>query len=315
MKTYRVAAIILLLSLVCLAGLSAQELPEKPEDYLGRGVSVRTAGGGSFQGTLVRITDDRIEIVIADGQILQIARSELVDMALLDDRGGARSFYEDSASNRLIVMPTGFPMDRGEFQIADQEIVAVTGSYGINEWLSVWGGVSIPGALFSLRGSLAIGERVGVSVGSFVGASWFDLDLGPLVLPYALASVGENNNNVTVGSGFAMTFNDGFDIPGAVLAVGGKRTLTAGTAIVTENWIIWAKRNRTDPITLVPSEEWSAMPLIIAPSAAFRIANNRLSWDIGAVVPFIIDGNRVDGYYLNDPVFPIPILSLTYRIR
>jgi hypothetical protein len=212
-------------------------------------------------------------------------------------------------------MPTGFPMDRGEFQIADQEIVAVTGSYGINDWLSVWGGVSIPGALFSLRGSLAVGNRVGVSVGSFVGASWFDLELGPLVLPYALVSVGENNNNVTVGSGFAMTFNEGFNLPGAVVAIGGKRTLTAGTAIVTENWVIWAERERVDQVTFETTEEWTAVPLVIAPSAAFRIANNRLSWDIGAVVPFIIDGDRVSGYWLNDPVFPIPILSLTYRIR
>ena len=304
----------LLLVVLVAAGAPAGEIPADPGQYVGLGISIRTSGGGSFQGTFLGLSQDRVEIVVADGQILQIARSEVVDFVLIDSSEGSRSFYEDSASNRLIVMPTGFPMDKGEFQIADQEIVAVTGSYGISDWLSVWGGVSIPGALFSLRGSLAVGERVGASVGSFVGASWFDLSLGPLVLPYALLSVGENNNNVTVGAGFAMTFHDGFNIPGAVLAIGGKRTLTAGTAIVTENWVVFAERERYD-LSGVRTEYWTAVPFVIAPSVAFRIANNRLSWDIGAVVPFLINGNPVDGYQLSDPVIPIPVLSVTYRIR
>lgn len=284
------------------------------EALLGTGISVRTAGGGSFQGTLIGVKDDRIEVLLSDGQILSIARTELTELLEVDDSAGSRSFYEDSASNRLIIMPTGFPMDQGEFQIADQEIIAVTGSYGINSWLSVWGGISVPGALFSLRVSIQVGQSTGMSAGSFVGASWFDLGLGPLVLPYGVVSFGEDDNNITIGSGFMMTFNEGFDIPGAVFAVGGKRTLTATTAIVTENWVVWTKRSSYNPTTEMSEENWTGVPLVIAPAAAFRIVNNRLSWDIGAVVPLIINGSP-GNYFLNDPVIPIPILSVTYRIR
>jgi len=284
------------------------------ERLLGQGISVRTAGGGSFQGTLIGVLPDRIEILLSDGQILQIAGSEITQLSAVDSSEGSRSFYEDSASNRLIVMPTGFPMDRGEFQIADQEIIAVTGSYGINEWLSVWGGISIPGALFSLRASVHAGDHMGLSIGTFAGATWFDLSLGPLVLPYGLVSFGEDDNNLTIGSGFMMMFNGGFRIPGAVLAVGGKRTLTATTAIVTENWVMWGERSQYNEATMQDETFWTAVPFAIAPSAVFRIVNNRLSWDIGAVVPFLIQG-APGAYYLNDPVIPFPILSVTYRIR
>ncbi|MFW5688686.1 MAG: hypothetical protein ACOC1U_03860 [Spirochaetota bacterium] len=287
----------------------AQSLPSGIDP--GDAVSLRTQSGESFQGTLYAVLDDRVEIVVSDGRIIQIAISRIEAAARIDPVSGDRGFFEDSAANRLVVMPTGFPMDAGEFHVASQEIVAVTGSYGINSWLSVWGGISIPGALSSLRASFLVGD-VGVSAGAFVGASWLDLSLGPFVLPYALVSYGDPANNVTVGSGFGMTFNEGFSIPAAVVAVGGKRALSATTALVTENWVVWGERS-----SFIGPEgpAISAVPTIAAPSLVFRIASSRLSWDIGGVVPLFIDGAPDGSYRLATPVIPIPVLSITYRIQ
>lgn len=274
-------------------------------------VSVRTIGGARFQGRLIAVLDDRLEIVLAEGRIVQVAIDQVTEITPIDPTRGERALFEDSAANRLVIMPTGFPLEQGEFHVASQEIIAVTGSYGINDWLSVWAGVSLPGALFSLRASFMPAPTMGVSVGSFVGASWFDLSLGPLVLPYALVSVGDSGNNFTVGSGFAMTFSEGFEIPGWVVAIAGKRTLTSTTALVTENWVIWTERS-----VGFPSEEfYSPVPSIIAPSIVFRIASDRLSWDLGAVVPFFIEAESRTRFFLTDPVFPIPVFSVTYRVR
>ncbi|TFH05727.1 MAG: hypothetical protein E4H09_01515 [Spirochaetales bacterium] len=308
----RVVGVLVFLS-ACSGFLAAE--PTNLGSFLGDAVSVRTVSGAIYQGVLQQVMEDRVELLVPDGEIVQLARSQIETVTAIVSTAGGRGFYEDSASNRLIIMPTGFPMDAGEFQVADQEIIAVTGSYGINDWLSVWGGVSIPGAVFSLRGSVTLGETTGLSAGTFVGISWFGLVDGPVVLPYALASIGEEDNNFTVGSGFMMTFVDGFRIPGAVLTLGGKRTLTSSTAIVTENWIVWAERWNYLSASDTVETYWSAVPLVVAPAVAFRIANNRLSWDIGAVVPFIIQNGENRALYLVDPVIPIPILSLTYRIQ
>lgn len=302
MATWFLAALI--------ATVSAQDFAID-SSLVGQAISVQTSSGASFQGTVASVSSDRIELIVSDGQIIQVARSRITGARILDTAAGQRSFYEDSAANRLVVMPTAFPMERGEFQVASQEIVAVTASYGINDWLSVWGGISIPGALFSLRASAHVVSGVGVSAGSFVGASWLDLSLGPLVMPYALVSFGELENNVTVGTGMAMMFNDGFDIPGAVVAFGAKRTLNATSALVSENWVVWGKRAASP----LEAARLSWVPQIVAPSLVFRIASSRLSWDIGAVVPFFIGGDASFGYSLNTPVIPIPVLSVTYRIQ
>lgn len=301
-------AILLALLLVVAATLA---VGQDARAYVDESVSVRTAGGARFQGRVLAVLDDRMELVLPEGRIVQLALDEVVEITRIDTARGERALFEDSAANRLVVMPTGFPLERGEFHVASQEIIAVTGSYGINDWLSVWAGVSLPGALFSLRASFMPTPSMGVSAGSFVGASWFDLSLGPLVLPYALVSVGDSGNNFTVGSGFAMTFSDGFQIPGWVVAIAGKRTLTSTTALVTENWVIWTERAVGFPV----EEFYSPVPSIIAPSVVFRIASDRLSWDLGAVVPFFIEADSRTSFFLTDPVFPIPIFSVTYRVR
>ena len=276
----------------------------------GSAIAVRTAGGGRFQGTLRRVADDRIEVVLSDGEIVAIARERIEQISRIDVAAGDRGFFEDSAANRLVVMPTGFPLEEGEFHVASQEIVAVTGSYGINSWLSVWGGISIPGALFSLRASAMVGDQIGVSGGSFVGASWFDFPSPPLVLPYALVSYGDPGDNLTVGSGFAMTFSEGFSIPGFVLAIGGKRVLSSTSALVTENWVLWSEETL---FGAAAPAGFDPVPSLIAPSVVFRIASSRLSWDIGGVVPFLI-AETGGGHELVTPVIPIPVLSVTYRI-
>lgn len=307
---------------------------------IGNPVRVETIQGGSFQGVLKAISGDRIEIVAEDGQILQIDLNSIVSVQILDSSESRHTFFRDSASNRLVVMPTGFPMETGEFHVADQEIIAVTVSYGLNDHVSFWAGLSVPGFLLSARYILSPAERFAISVGSFAGLSWIeDLQAGA-ILPYLIASWGEPDNNVTIGGSPVMTFDldrsKPFELSGAVLALGGKKVLTSTSSLIFENWIMWLKRdvydNSIDPV----DKRWDAVPNAILPAVVFRIAGERLSWDIGAVVPLLITNaefvivdpeaseeeeigyNKNTGYKLqgvfDEAIIPIPILSVTYRI-
>ena len=307
---------------------------------MGKPVRVKTVQGGNFQGVLRTVEDDRIEIVADDGQIILVDLASVVSFLVIDTEITKETFFQDSASNRLIVMPTGFPMDTGEFHVADQEIIAVTMSYGLNEHASFWAGVSIPGFVFSGRYILSPAERFAISIGSFAGLAWLERPLTGAVLPYLIASWGEPNNNVTAAVSPIMTFgfeeSVPFELAGAVLALGGKMVLTSTTSLISENWVMWLKRdvydNSVDPVR----REWDAVPRFIFPAVVFRIAGQRLSWDIGAVLPIAIHDSEFvffedldpeaeeDGYYRNsdyrigglfdDILFPLPILSVTYRI-
>lgn len=302
---------VLLCTLMSIAAVaqSTDAIDQLPEP-VGRTIRIATLGGGNFQGRLVSIADDRVEIVTADGQIVQIARAAIEHVDVLAADADRRALYQDAASNRLIVMPTGFPMERGEFHVTDQEIVIVTASYGAGDHVSFWGGVSIPGLVLSARFNATPTPKLGLSAGTFLGAEWFELTT--LALPYALASFGSPDRNVSVGAAGAFTLYpaDSAGFTAAVLAVGGRTILTPTAALIGEMWTIWPKREEGRP---------ALVPWLLTPAAVFRIAGNRLSWDIGAVVPLMFiyspytdtfDFGGIGG----DTIIPIPIVSVTYRI-
>ena len=290
-------------------------------ELVGEPVRIDTEGRGNFQGILLSVGADRVEIEGPDGEITQISRRAITEVQVIGSDAKGRSFYQDSSANRLLVMPTGFAMEPGEFHIADQELAVVTASYGLSDHVSFWAGISPLAAVFSGRFIATIAETFAVSVGSFAGLEWVGITssaFSGMVLPYGLVSYGKSNNNVTIGGGpaFFLSTDTGFDTIGAVAVVGGKLVLTATTALVTENWVVWGKKY--SPAALEP--KWSELPSFIAPSLVFRIAGMRFSWDIGAVLPLMSyydsekDKERIGG--LGGGIWiPIPWISVTYRIQ
>ena len=316
LRTALFFALAILLSVVVAAESPASAVEPGPdpreaagyEALVGQLVAVRTSGGGSFRGTLFSASEDRIELASQEGAITAIAKSSILSLDAIDPKRDRAEYFQDSASNRLILMPTGFGMDPGEFHVAAQEIVAITASYGITQHLSAWGGVSIPGAVANLRWSTKLAERVALSVGALTGIV-FGESAG-LGLGYALASFGHENRNLTLGFGIPAAWDASTPIRplGLVGTVAGKMIVSPTTSVVTENWIIaysdgWA---------------WSRTELDAFPAAVFRIAGDRFSWDIGAVVPLFIGrsyGSFIQGLMDGGTIIPIPILSVTYRVN
>ena len=295
-----------------------------------------------------------MEILGSDGQLLFVDLESVESYIVFDQTIEKDTFFQDSASNRLIIIPTGFPMEPGEFHVADQEIAAVTMSYGLNEHVSFWSGISIPGLLLNVRYIASFTQNLAVSFGSFAGFSWVETDgdsLPGVVIPYTIGSWGDPNNNVTIGGGplIYVDFKSDpvMDLSGAACVIGGKKVLTSTTSLIFENWIVWGPRNDYNPLSLVPvsisedlssdkyDEFWSSVPSMLFPAVCFRIAGERLSWDIGVVVPLMISNEEEitveadeeddsthfwqnTAFKLMGPfdevIIPIPILSITYRI-
>ena len=330
----RISLATLLLLFFVGVGASAQNSAEMPNDHtlvvqktlessVGEIIRVKTDGGGEFQGALLAVADDRIEIRDGEGLILQISTGQITDVILIDSTKGPSTYYQDAAANKLIVIPLGFGMERGEFHISDQEIIAVNVSYGITEHISFWGGLSVPGMLLNLRGSISPKETIGISAGTLAVVTF--IELGAVVIPYVISSFGSENENFTVGAGAPFVvadFIDGKFALGAAVVFGGKKVLSQKASLITENWVMGISNYGTSykPETF----EW--MSFVAIPSIAFRIAASRFSWDIGITIPIRIypsftydfDTKRFVGYrvdwLLDDPI-PLPILGITYRIK
>ncbi|HUW69099.1 MAG TPA: hypothetical protein VMX33_02600 [bacterium] len=273
---------------------------------IGQTVRIRTRGGGAFQGNLFGVGSDRLELVDGEGQIVQIARGEISMFEILDPSRDSAAYFQDAANNRLIVMPTGFGMEPRSLHVTSQEIIAVTTTYGLSEGFSLWGGISIPGAIASLRYAAPITPHVAFSIGSFAGATWVD-PVG-VILPYALVSMGHPNRDITLGAGLPFTLSPQkpISLAAAALAIGGKIIIARNASIVTETWLL---AQNTGGV-------WDSLDMLILPAAVFRIAASRISWDIGAILPLRL--TNAEGWYFggifDGSIFPLPVISITYRI-
>jgi hypothetical protein len=294
---------ILLVALACFSAYANEDL----SGAIGRIVRVETVGGGTFQGKLLKTEEDRIEVLNADGLILQISRNEIKSVLVIEPERGGNLYFQDASSNRLIVIPTGFGMEQSEFHIADLEIIGITASYGVSRHFSAWAGVSIPGLVVNARFSFSFAhDYIGASVGSFAAINW--LNMGPpgsgglgqgVLIPYLITSFGSENRNLTLGGGGVFTY---LGYASFVAVLGGKLPLSPTVALITENWVVF-------PHIADPSGDPAIV--MVFPAVAFRIAGNRLSCDIGATYPFEAHSSGLR----TTLGFPLPILTLTYRIN
>ena len=321
----RLSACVLALFVMLPISAPAQETPDSMdraetlyrslESSVGEIVRIRTAGRGEFQGRLLSVGPERVELQSGEGLVLQVVTAEIVGVIVIDEGADAGAYYQDAASNKLIVIPVGFGMEPGEFHIANQELILVTASYGFSERFSLWGGLSIPGAVFNARWSFHPAETVGLSTGAFAGALF--IDSGVILIPYGIATFGTSDQNFTIALGVPY-FNESiadfsnFTLGGAAV-VGGKIILSQTASIITENWIL--------VLTEYLNGTFQKPDIYIAPSVAFRIAGSRFSWDLGITVPMWITNyyaygdDYYGGYSFDILEFPIPILGFTYRIR
>jgi len=319
MTTKGLILIITLLLIITLPLSSQfQEVPlASLPDLIHSKIRLKTDTGATFQGEIFSVDSEFITLINHDGEVLTVLRERAVEVLVIDPTLDKKSYFQDAASNRLIVIPTGFPMETGEFHIADQEIAAVTMSYGVNQHFSLWGGISIPGAIVSARYITSITETTALSLGTFAGLSW--IEFTGMLIPYAIFSSGTPENNFTAGAGALLNFTTtSFSFDAAVLVLGGKWVLSDTTAIVSENWFIWGEMGFDSDSTLITAPRWDPIPIVALPALTFRIAGEKFSWDIGAAIPILVQ--RYNGAYQVEGLggewafIPVPILSLTYRI-
>jgi len=274
-------------------------------------VVVQTQDRREFFGQLVDVREDRIELADAGGVVVQIMREQVKSIREVEPRQLESLQFQDASSSRLIMVPTAFPMEPGSLLISNVEIVGVTASYGLTRHLSLWGGATFTGTALNVRLSAELAEGlVGISLGSFFGFNWFG-SLTDLIIPYASASIGSVKANLTGGMGLVMTMDTylplGIDLNGFTVVVGGRLPLIRSTALIFENWLILPYDPFFGKIT-------RSMTAVLA--AVIRFPGNRLSWDVGLALPFTVDPDGIQGLFgLFSSVFPVPVLSATYRIK
>lgn len=200
--------------------------------------------GSQLIGVFKRAQGDTLIVETAGG--LQIALPDMQISQIIDLRGEVREgkfFRLDPNTSRLFFSPTGRSLKSGNGYFADYYIFFPTLAYGITDYFSLSGGISLlPGSTSQLimlapKFTFPLSPRVGVGAG-FMYLTLTKED-GSLKLFYAVTTIGDDRSAITLGAGVPIVADA--EEGGFILLAGAERQISNSVKLISENWIISAE--------------------------------------------------------------------------
>lgn len=231
------------------ASPGAPALGEGEQYLLGRTYRVETVQGTTFMGRLVSMSLTKLEFETTElGPLTlertQIRRADLQGPAALTTKPG---YYDIGNGNRLFFAPTARGLRQGEATLQDVDVYFLGVNYGLTNYLSIGGYVSlVPGLspdeqllVLTPKVSFPISEKVHVGAG-LLYARVPNFDSGSTGtgtgIGYGVVTYGSADNNLTFGLGYGFVNGDIGSTP--VLQLGGQTRVSRRVSLISENYIL-----------------------------------------------------------------------------
>lgn len=244
-------AFLALLCLICIANLSIAQV--ELGDQKSQTVILKMEDGSVINGIMVDRTDTHVTVNTASAGDITIAIEAIKDIEYIDDvrnimfdkNGYPVDFYN---STRYLINPTGYGLKKGQSYYENIYLFLNSYTYGITDNISVTGGAEIASILFGpqiplLFGSVKFSKPFGNQKGAFgVNTTFIVLpqqSFASVALVSGSVTFGSRNNNVSVGTGFGISLEDGSGTEGLVpLNIGFMTRLSEKISLVSDNTIL-----------------------------------------------------------------------------
>jgi len=226
--------VVLLLFLLLMMSLnvSAQENPQM--------VSIELTDGSELIGELISINE--LEVVFQNQELglLTFKRENIKRIVYLNDK----SWRQNPNPTRYFLGQSALNLPKGEGYYQNIYGLINIFGYGVSDHFSVMAGTELvtlfsgsPAFLTNLKYGRQIGSKLHIAAsGTYLfglGDITSDLSLGTI---NALLTYGDQEHNLTVGTGFAFA-EEQFDQSG-VLTIGGMTRISKRFSLITENYIL-----------------------------------------------------------------------------
>lgn len=249
----------------------------------------------------IQTRGDTVIVVTELGVRMAIPQVAILNQRLLaPDRAGRRARAGfDPTYSRLMLAPTGRPLEEGHGYVSDHFFFFPAVAYGITDRFSMLGGMSVfPGVGLSEqiryiapRYARHLTHDTSISVGSLIGNAGSDDDGGIAGVGFIMATRGDVDQSITLGLGFGWARAHSGEVrslDGPIIGLGFHHRLGDRLALVSESWLITGE-----------GVELGQQPFALA----LRFFSGALSVDLGAI---LIGDLLSEG-------FPIPWLSFAYH--
>ncbi len=193
--------------------------------------------GSKSRGWITAEQPDTLFIAMTSGANMSIPRKMIREMHEI--QASNRGYRFDPNRTRLFFTTTGRSLHAGEGYFSIVEIFFPMVAYGLTDWMSLAGGFSLmPGAESQmLYGNLKFGLLTEGEFQAATGVLYMSIP-GEFSggIAYGAATLGNNNDAVTLGAGLGFDAENGWSNTPTIVA-GGELRLSNSAKFISENWI------------------------------------------------------------------------------
>jgi len=194
--------------------------------------------GSKLMGVFVRAHGDTIVCKTNSGLEISVPSGIIAGIRSVGGEAVSGQFYRnDPNTSRLFFAPTGRRLKAGCGYFADYWIFFPTAAFGITDYFSFAGGMSlIPGAesqLFYLMPKLTFEVSPNAGIGAGLMHVRLPEESEGFTLGYGVATFGKPTGGVTVGAGAPLGKNAGEMF---ILLIGGETQVSNNVKLISENW-------------------------------------------------------------------------------
>lgn len=235
-------SLVVLLTATAAALAAQQPVPPRPVLVVAdSGVQQRLQlrDGSELVGRIIAIGDSTVQFESSLG-VSTIRSNDILKLS--SERGGSvrngQYYFPNPNATRLIFAPTGRMLRRNEGYFSDYWIFFPGISFGISDYVSIGGGMSIfPEAseqvfYFTPKVGVLQGPKTNVAVGALVAAI-SDNSAGIL---YGVSTWGDVDASFTAGLGYGFTNGDLASNPAVLIGAEGR--VSPRVSLVTENYLL-----------------------------------------------------------------------------
>ena len=267
---------------------------------------IGTIDGGQFMGTIISKNDREYLIETKDKGKMYIPKYVITEIKAANEtnRVNGNLFPPNPHPSRYFYAPSAFPVEEGNGYINCTYYLLYQAQYGLTKNISIGGTMTVLGmpALFNVKWSQKIKDKLYMSLGGQIGKTWWSSDGQTIGVGFANLTYGTEETNITVNGGYGFYGKNHIDIVSASAI----HRISKKLSILAEVWTI-----------LQPNYN----PIFFG-GPGFRLyAGKKATWDFGFIaLNFQEQYQAYDqfGNYQNlkrgHNYFPIPFIAATYKI-
>lgn len=206
------------------------------EEFPSSSFYIELANGNKLSGTIQKKRVNDFDFSSSSIGVVTIKPDQIINIKIIEGETIYKGDYwfPNPNATRYFFAPSAIPLEKGEGYYQNAYVIANSANFGVSSNISIGGGLLLPVAAY-------ITPKIGFRI-----ADNFYLGAGVLLallpettqagIAYGLATVGNIENNLTLGVGYGFVDDESTEKP--LVTINGMFRVSKKVAFVTENWIV-----------------------------------------------------------------------------